>query len=230
MFFLFSRTAEIQRNSTKKIMKFLWTFLSFIYFCIIVLDNFHFRYIFCENEGFFEELYHFPNIVVLSCPCCHVLAVMSSPPPNPVQGDQIGFRSGCPIPALRPQMSCPGYPVPALRYSWPQAPVPAVLSCPVLPRLICKANLPRQTCLGYPLQSPAMVVPPQLSRPGRHVPSLLSWLYYPDCPLWLSYQAVLAFLLCSWCPFPGVLWLFYIGCLLTGTSFYIVSGRISNKW
>jgi hypothetical protein len=144
-----------------------------------------------------------------SCPMFPVLAVLTRP-------SYLAFLSrlsspGCPVPAARPcySSSCLSCPLPAtlstaLRtlLSWlvlfvcPASPVYADLSgrtisiylygCPV-------SVVPPQT--SYP-DCPFMVVPPPLSCPSCPLlavifwpscPLFQSWLYCPDCLLWLSF-------------------------------------------
>jgi hypothetical protein len=137
-----------------------------------------------------------------------------------------------------PQLSCPSCPFPATlptafltllccrcchvlsvfsRKSWPFYLFQADLSgqphhtgCPGWPILVGLAQMSYQlSCQNFPIP----VVLSFLSFSGHPLLSFLSWLYYPDCLLWLyctgcPTPAFLSRLSCPDCPVPAILlWL-----------------------
>jgi hypothetical protein len=148
---------------------------------------------------------------LLSCPDCTIPTILS----------------GCPVPVVLSQLSCPSYPIPSALSlaSCPGRPVLSVLFRLTFPELASQADLSNLTCPS----SPVLVVMPQMSCPGCTVTltrpsfpipavlsflpcsgypvlSFLSWLYHPDYPLQLScpvnalcVSAFLSRLLCHSC-------------------------------
>ncbi len=113
----------------------------------------------------------------------------------------------CPVPTSLSRLSCSDYLVPAIL----NTSLMTLLSCRcchvlACPRCSVQADLSRLICPGYPV----LLVLSQMSYPDCHstaVLRFLSWLYYPNCLLWLSYPTYLvqAFLLHHSCSHSPVL-------------------------